>query len=163
MIEKIISGGQTGVDQAALDIAIKFNIPHGGWCPKGRIAENGMIPLKYLLTETESSDYSIRTKLNIRDSDGTLILVPENLAKITSGTMMTIQVAKEKEKPYFIAELAEAQNIQSIVDWVYENNIKILNVAGPRESHYPGINQLSVKFLEKIIPFLLVRMTATEQ
>ncbi len=72
MITKIISGGQTGVDRAALDAAIELNIPHGGWCPKGRLAELGQtIPDKYQLQETESSEYSQRTKLNIHDSDGT--------------------------------------------------------------------------------------------
>lgn len=96
MLKKIISGGQTGVDRAALDAAILLKIPHGGWCPKGRLSEVGKIPDKYLLKETESSDYSERTKLNIHDSDGTLIFVPSTPIKVTDGTLLTIQKSKVK-------------------------------------------------------------------
>lgn len=155
MIEKIVSGGQTGVDQAALEVAIKLNIAHGGWCPKGRLAENGVIPSKYSLTETESGDYSVRTKLNIRDSDGTLILLPNTTKKITDGTVLTIQEAKEKDKPHLIIDLSKNPDVESIAQWVRENNIKTLNIAGPRESQSPGINKLSLEFLEKAIAALL--------
>ncbi len=155
MIEKIVSGGQTGVDQAALEVAIKLNIPHGGWCPKGRLAENGTIPSKYSLIETESSDYSVRTKLNIRDSNGTLILVLKNPKEITGGTILTIQEAKEKKKPHLIIDLSKSPDVELIGQWIRENNIKVLNIAGPRESQSPGINQLSLTFLEKTINALL--------
>ncbi|MGD9152179.1 MAG: putative molybdenum carrier protein [Gammaproteobacteria bacterium] len=119
-ITKIISGGQTGVDQAALDIAIKFNIPHGGWCPKGRIAELGTtIPKKYLLRETKTSEYSERTKLNVKDSDGTLILVATLPIKNSSGTMLTVKEAKANHKPCLIIDLSKKTSID-------ENNIKYL-------------------------------------
>lgn len=157
MIKKIVSGGQTGVDQAALETALKLGLPYGGWCPKGRLAENGTIPPKYSLTETESNDYSVRTKLNIRDSDGTLILTPRNIEDITDGTLLTIQEVKEKKKPFLIINLSKNPDpeIELIVQWSRKNNIKVLNIAGPRESQSPGINQLSLQFLEKALAALL--------
>lgn len=148
---KIVSGGQTGVDRAALDIAIQLNIPHGGWCPKGRLAEDGTIPVKYALTETNSSEYSERTKLNIRDSDGTLILVPDALVKISDGTQLTKQEVAEKNKPYLIIQLNQAGNIEQIADWIKLNKIEILNIAGPRESTCPGIYQQCREFLESTL------------
>lgn len=154
MIKKIISGAQTDVDQAALRVAIKLNIPHGGWCPKGRIAENGPIPAQYVLFETESSHYSVRTQRNISDSDGTLILFSKTLTEITDGTHLTIETCKNKNKPYLIVNISEKDAIESnmntIRDWVLENKIETLNIAGPRESQDPGINQLSQTFLESL-------------
>jgi hypothetical protein len=73
MPPKIVSGGQTGADRAALDWAIFHDLPHGGWCPKGRKAEDGVIPDQYQLTETSSASYPQRTQWNVRDSDGTVI------------------------------------------------------------------------------------------
>lgn len=149
MIEKIISGGQTGVDQAALKFAIDHNIPHGGWCPKGRKAENGIIPKEFILRETSSEDYSERTRLNIRDSDGTLILVPKIPISITDGTLLTIEEVKKIQKPFLIIDLSENDPPRDkINDWVNENHIKTLNIAGPRESQSPGINQLCTTFFE---------------
>ncbi|TAK78497.1 MAG: molybdenum cofactor carrier [Gammaproteobacteria bacterium] len=149
-MDKIISGGQTGIDRAALDVAIKLNIPHGGWCPKGRKAENGIIPDYYQLQETETDDYSERTKLNIRDSDGTLILVLTTSIKVTDGTILTIQEVKEKNKPYLIVDLSIKKDPESVVKWLADKNIKVLNVAGPRESQSPGIYHQGVGFLESI-------------
>ncbi len=156
MIEKILSGGQTGVDQAALEIALQFNIPHGGWCPKGRLAENGTIPPQYKLTETASSDYSVRTKLNIRDADGTLILISHHAGEITNGTLLTIQEAKEKKKPYLVIDLSQDGDIDAVVQWASDHDICVLNIAGPRESQSPGINKISKAYLEKILPLLSV-------
>lgn len=105
---KIISGGQTGVDRAALDVAIEMKIPYGGWCPKGRLAELGTtIPTKYILQETTSAKFEERTKLNIRDSDGTLILVPETPIKVTDGTILTIEEVKFVHKPFLIIDLSK--------------------------------------------------------
>ncbi len=156
MIEKIVSGGQTGVDRAALDVAIKLNISHGGWCPKGRLAELDVtIPTHYQLKETDSDDYSERTKLNIRYSDGTLILIPATSVKIIDGTILTIQEVKDKKKPFLIIDLSENKNIELILNWIKEYNIKVLNIAGPRESHYSGIYQKSFDLLKNVFYFLL--------
>jgi len=156
MIKKIISGGQTGVDRAALDAAFKLNIPHGGWCPKGRLAElDETIPLKYDLIETESSEYSERTKLNIQDSDGTLIFVPSLPLKVTDGTILTIQEVEEKNKPHLIIDLSKELNILLVIEWVKKNRIETLNVAGPRESKSPGIYKNCLQLLNQIFSLLL--------
>jgi len=101
MITKIISSGQTGVDRAALEVATKLDITHEGWWSKGRLAKNGKIPAKYSLVETNSSNYDVRTKLNVRDSDGTLILMIETQEKIKDGTILTIQEAKRIKKTFY--------------------------------------------------------------
>ncbi len=108
---KIVTGGQTGVDRAGLDAARKLGIKHGGWCPKKRKAENGIIPDCYQLKETESEDYNVRTKYNIRDSDGTLIIVPSTPISVTDGTILTISEVKEKKKPYFIIDLSDKKKL----------------------------------------------------
>ena len=126
MITKIVSGGQTGVDRAALDAAIELNIDHGGWCPQGRLAEDAKpIDMKYCLTETESSEYNVRTKLNIRDSDGTLIFVDNLSTAITGGTSLTIEELKEKNKSYKIIDLSAKPNINKITHWNKKNNIQV--------------------------------------
>lgn len=158
MIEKIISGGQTGVDRAALDAAIKLNIPHGGWCPKGRLAElETTIPKKYLLKETATSDFSERTKLNIQDSDGTLIFVPSLPlpASINDGTKLTEQEALARKKPHLIIDLSKEINIHLITEWIKTQEIKILNIAGPRESLSPGIYQKTLEVLTTLLPHLV--------
>src|SRR5262245_2752072 len=144
----IISGGQTGVDRAALDAAIKLNIPHTGWCPKNRKAEDGVIHKNYLLQETDSEDPSERTKANIRDSDGTLVIVKTLPVTVTDGTILTIAEVKEKKVPHRIISLSKGWDgsISDIQKWVAENNIKTLNVAGPRESQNKGIYEETFKF-----------------
>jgi len=96
-IIKIVSGGQTGVDQAALDAAIHCGLPHGGWCPKGRKFENGTIPAQYDLKETGSSDYLVRTEANVVDSDATLIITPK---RPTGGSLRTIEYCMKHRKPW---------------------------------------------------------------
>jgi hypothetical protein len=165
MIEKIVSGGQTGVDRAALDAAIESNIAYEGWCPKGRIDELGIIPEEYCALKeisgefkNEKENYNTRTKHNIRDSDGTLILVPKIPIPLTikDGTLLTIQEAQDKKKPYLVIDLSEPQqkNVKFIIIWAKEHNLKILNIAGPRELSCPGIYQLSLEFLENTLPHL---------
>lgn len=158
MIEQIISGGQTGVDRAALDVAMKLNILHGGWCPKGRLAElDTTIPKKYLLNETATSDFNERTKLNIRDSDGTLIFVPSlPLPKsINDGTALTEQEARTRNKPHLVIDLSKEIDIQLIINWARIHEIKILNIAGPRESLSPGIYQKTFGVLINLLPYLV--------
>lgn len=146
-IQKIVSGGQTGVDRAALDVAIDLEIPHGGWCPKGRLAEDGTIDEKYALTEMESRDYAKRTKQNVVDSDGTLILYRERLQ---GGTLLTHRLAKEHDKPLHRVRLDLAINYAKIIDWIVTNRIVTLNVAGPRASASPGIEQLAAQALKNL-------------
>jgi hypothetical protein len=147
-IAKIISGGQTGVDRAALDVAIKLSIPHGGWCPKGRKAEDGIIPFNYQLQETLTDEYNKRTSLNVRDSDGTLIFIKESSK---GGTKLTINKALEFEKPYIIYNITDELCIEKILTWIVENNIHILNIAGPRESESPNIYSIAYVALEKLL------------
>jgi hypothetical protein len=157
-IQKIISGGQTGVDRAALDIAIHLNIPHGGWCPYGRTAEDGIIPTNYCLKETSvltfeenlNPDviYKKRTELNVRDSGGTLIIV--NSTPI-GGTRYTVEVAERYKKPYFVFNLSSSAKVSDINAWVVENDIHILNVAGPRASQAHGIYNLAYSVLQKLL------------
>ncbi len=97
MIKKIVSGGQTGADQAALDAAIKLDIPHGGWMPKGRITEDGPLPEKYQLEEMPTSSYVERTEQNVLDSDGTLIV---SHGMLTGGSAYTREVALEHKRPW---------------------------------------------------------------
>jgi len=138
-IKKIISGGQTGVDCAALDIAIKLNISHGGWCPRNRHAEDGKIADIYKMRETQSTQPEVRTKLNVSDSDGTLVFVPVMPITVNDGTNLTIESAKHQRKPYYICDLSVTIDLDQISQWILDNNIKVINVAGPRESQAPGI------------------------
>ena len=137
IVEKIISGAQTGVDRAGLDFAIEYGIEHGGYCPKGRKAEDGRIPDKYTLIETASSGYSKRTEKNLTEADGTLILY---IGKITGGTLLTANLCKNKNKPFFIRDLDNLNKNDVKIkfnQWLKENNIKVLNIAGSRESKSP--------------------------
>lgn len=147
-IEKIISGGQTGVDRAALDVALELEIPCGGWCPKGRKAEDGAIPDKYPLEETKSASYTVRTEKNVRDSDGTLIFT-WGLPK--GGTARTLMLAQKFNKPFLLIDLSRGKDPSTARKWEQENRIKILNVAGPRESEVPGIHGRTKKFLQEFL------------
>jgi predicted Rossmann-fold nucleotide-binding protein len=147
VFEKIVSGGQTGVDRAALDVALELGIPCGGWCPKGRKAEDGRIPDRYPLNETASSSYPVRTEKNVKDSDGTLILT---IGDISGGTALTLKAVRKFKKPYLIVDFSKTLNPVSVVEWAKANKIRTLNVAGPRESKTPGIHDKAVQFLRKI-------------
>ncbi len=132
---KIISGGQTGVDRGALDAAIDMNVPHGGWCPRGRLAEDGQIPPRYQLRETESPEYHVRTEQNVLDSDATLILCH---GTPTGGTALTLRLAGQHGKPHLVVDLDNPIPPEEAAGWLQSNKIEILNVAGPRESQSPG-------------------------
>lgn len=149
---KIISGGQTGVDRAALDVAILLNIPHGGWCPKGRRAEKGqIIPKKYQLKETTSSQFEERTKCNIETADATLILVNSMADAMGDGTLLTIQHAEKLEKPYLIVELKDKKALLLAKKWLESYSPSVLNIAGSRASTAVGIYDNSKTFLLKLL------------
>ena len=141
---KIISGGQSGVDRAALDAALELGIPHGGWCPKGRTAEDGVIHEKYKLSETESSNYAERTQLNVQDSDATLICLWKNAAGL--GTNLTKNQCEKHKKPCLCLHLDDENAGLKFVRWYNRNKIEVLNVAGNRESQTIGIYSISRAF-----------------
>jgi hypothetical protein len=151
MIELICSGGQTGADFGGLEAALQFGIPTGGWVPKGYRTENGPnLELKKLgLKETETNSYVPRTKLNIRDSDGTIRFATNWKSR---GEICTLRGIKEYKKPYIDVDPRRSfsHQLQDVVNWIKENNIRTLNVAGNRESKSPGIQQYVVNFLLKI-------------
>lgn len=147
MIRKIISGGQTGVDRAALDLALELGILCGGWCPQGRRAEDGFIPLRYPLEETSSPAYPWRTELNVQDADGTLIVT---WAFPMGGTALTIKLAQKHRKPYIIVDLTQEADASLVKEWIKQNKIQVLNIAGPRESEAPGIYERAFCFFKKV-------------
>lgn len=146
-LERVVSGGQTGVDRAALDVALELNIPCGGWCPKGRRAEEGTIPDKYPLQESPTANYAERTALNVKESDGTLIL---SRGPLRGGTALTKTFAERYRRPCLIVDLREATP-QQVHDWLVENSIRVLNVAGPRESSQAGITRQATTFLRMLL------------
>lgn len=146
-IEKIVSGGQTGPDRAGLDVAFELGIPCGGWCPKGRKAEDGPIDLHYPLKETHSASYRIRTERNVRESNGTLIFA---WREPRGGTALTIKLAQKYKKTHLIVNLHEGGDPKAVQKWVEVNQIKVLNIAGLRESESPGIYNRTVDFLREV-------------
>jgi hypothetical protein len=153
LIKKIISGAQTGADRAALDFAIKNDIPHDGWVPKGRIAEDGIIPEKYNVHEAPSKDYERRTELNVVHSDGTLILTH---GELSGGSALTRTFAQKHKKPYLYINLFATPAFKASTDitrWINQHGIEILNVAGPRASKDPNIYDATLQILETV--FLL--------
>ena len=135
------------MDRAALDVALELGISCGGWCPKGRKAEDGPIDSHYPVQETASTSYSVRTEKNVQNSDGTLILT---WGPLTGGTARTLKVAKELKKPHLVVDLSRSEQPNIVKEWGQQNRIKILNVAGPRESKTPGIHDKAVKFLLEV-------------
>lgn len=148
MLTKIVSGGQTGVDRAALDVALELGFPCGGWCPKGRKAEDGPLHSRYPLVETPSDHYAIRTRRNVFDSDGTLLLVR---GPLTGGSKLTADVAVRLGKPLLIVDLAGEVDGNTIRQWLDGHSVHVLNVAGPRESGAPGIYEQAKEILRKVL------------
>jgi hypothetical protein len=147
-IERIISGGQTGVDRAALDAAVRWAIPCGGWCPRGRRAEDGPIPDRYPLKETPSARYPQRTEWNVRDSDATLIVTR---GRPRGGTALTRWLAQKLGRPCLVLDLTGPQEPAAGRAWLAARPIRILNVAGPRESEAPGIRDEAFALLLRIL------------
>ncbi len=148
MVAKIISGGQTGVDRAALDVARELGLPCGGWCPRGRRAEDGVIDSLYPLQETPAAEYPQRTEWNVRDADGTLVLAR---GQPGGGTALTLDLARRKGKPYRLVDLAGPTDPEAVRSWLREAGIGILNVAGPRESENPGVYEQAARFLRELL------------
>lgn len=148
----LYSGGQTGVDRAALDLALALKMPCGGYCPQGRRAEDGIIPPIYPMQELESADYQARTRQNVLQTDATLIITHK---KICGGTALTALFACELGKPCLVIDLQRNPSTAEMKDWLRLNNIAVLNVAGPRESNCPGIYDRVTAWLEPALRELL--------
>ncbi len=148
---QIVSGGQTGADRAALDFALAHGIVHGGWCPKGRAAEDGPIPARYGLTETSSAETTERTEWNVRDSDATVVfsLAPT----LSGGSARTVEFCRKYGKPWLHVSRerdgeADSEKLRGFLQSVQG---EVLNIAGPRQSEEPGIGQFVREVLEAVI------------
>jgi uncharacterized protein len=150
-ITKIISGGQTGADRAALDWAIENGIEHGGYCPRGRIAEDVIIPARYRLTETEGTDYSERTKRNVAESDATVIITLAS--ELRGGSRETAVDAMEAGKKYIHLSRANKFDVAAALRaFVRTYAVGVLNIAGSREREEPGIYGLTRAILDSAFP-----------
>jgi hypothetical protein len=148
---KIISGGQTGVDRGALDAALKLGVECGGWCPAGRLAEDGIIPERYPVIELEDGGYAERTAQNVVDSDGTLII--SNVEPM-GGTRETIERCIENGKPYLIInykEMSTTEAKENALKFLQNRHIRCLNVAGPRASQWPEGHALTYQIISAIL------------
>lgn len=144
----VVSGGQTGVDRAALDVALSLGLRAGGWCPAGRCAEDGAIPARYPLRETPSGDVRQRTQWNVRDADGTLVLTRGAPA---GGTLRTIDLAQRMNRPVFVVDVDHPPSADAVHAWLAAMRIRNLNVAGPRESEAPGIGAAAAGWLREVL------------
>jgi len=160
-LRKVISGGQTGVDRAALDAAMDLGIDIGGWCPKGRKALDGEIPAKYPLTETRGKSYQTRTKWNVRDSDATLILC---LGEPSGGTALTIKYCELLGRPFHVHRLnsewgtyLDGEYVGEVLYWLNTLHVSVLNVAGPREGKYFPVYDQAHSFLHGLFQQILNR------
>jgi hypothetical protein len=146
-IKKIVAGGQTGADRAGLDWAIWHKIPHGGWCPKGRRAEDGVIPAFYRLDPTPTAHYRQRTEWNVRDSDATVIFTIR--PRLTAGSLLTDRFARQHHKPVLHLYPSQSyQTAETLLRFVATNNVSVLNVAGARASEARGIYDFAKTMLE---------------
>ena len=144
---RLVSGGQTGVDRAALDAALARGVAVGGWCPAGRWAENGPVPARYPLVETASADPAERTRLNVRDSDATLVVVRGG---VEGGTALTVETARALGRPVLVVPPRPAR-VGGVVAWLAEGGVAVLNVAGPRESEAPGVYAAARSFIGAVL------------
>ncbi len=151
LIRKIVSGGQTGADCAALGVAISLGIPHGGWCPRGRRREDGVIPKRFRLRETPSRGYATRTRWNVRDSDGTVIFSVGR--RLAGGSRATARFARRQRKPclHLSAQQAGVDHGALLRLFVRRHRIRILNVAGPRKSQEPAVGRYVARILRKVL------------
>jgi hypothetical protein len=149
IVTRIISGGQTGADRAALDAAIALGLPHGGYVPADRRAEDGRVPEIYNVVENDTTSYDDRTERNVIESDGTLIV---SIGPLTGGSQATQRFARRHDKPFLhvnLARLTVESAVETILEWTAGFGVKVLNVAGPRESTTPGIHAATQELLMK--------------
>lgn len=144
----LVSGGQTGVDRAALDVARERGMPCGGWCPAGRRAEDGPIDARYPLRETPSDDPAQRTEWNVRDSEGTLLLLS---SARSPGTDATMEIARRLGRPVYAWHLDAPPDPGAFRQWLQAHKIRTLNVAGPRESESPGAYASARDYLRAVL------------
>jgi hypothetical protein len=150
IVERIVSGGQTGADRAALDFAIEHGLKHGGWCPKGRRAEDGRIPGRYELKETQATSYVQRTEWNVRDSDGTVIFTV--MTRLTGGSKKTANLARKHRKPCLHLSAGETGDpVEELRAFIQSNGIKVLNVAGSRASKEPAVGDFVMDVLSQVL------------
>ena len=156
MLKKIISGGQTGADRAGLDAAIRFGIRHGGAIPKGRRTEDGVLLAHYNLVELETSAYPVRTQKNVVDSDATVIL---SHGRLTNGSLLTKKKALQHNKPVLLLNMSR-EDIESaatlLLEFISDNRVEILNIAGPRASNGPNIYMTTLTILEIVFAKLAI-------
>jgi hypothetical protein len=160
---KIISGGQTGVDRAALDFALKHKIECGGWCPAGRIDELGRIPNRYPVKELERGSFTERTLQNVKDSDGTIVIY---LAHLRGGTEFTVECCEQLKRSYKLIDAAKMTTNEAaaaIVDFVHDHEIDILNVAGPRQSEWPEGYKYVFRVLDNFLNSITSKSTSTSR
>jgi hypothetical protein len=151
-LEKIVSGGQTGADRAALEVATECGLTSGGWVPRGRRAEDGRVPERYRgLVEADSASYARRSELNARDSDATLVVT---FGRPRGGTALTVRLARGLGRPVLVLDLerlARGEAAARLEDWLAEVRPRVLNVAGPRASQEPRIGRAVRSLLRAVL------------
>ncbi len=150
-LEKLVSGGQTGVDRGALDAALEANFPAAGWCPADRAAEDGTVPARYPLMPLPAGGYPERTLRNVLDSDGTVIIAP---AVLTRGTRLTLEFCRRHAKPHLVIDATQATQSTAatqIAKFVGERGIRVLNVAGPRASQWPQGHEFALRTIRDLL------------
>ena len=150
-LRRVVSGGQTGVDRAALDAAREAGLAVGGWCPRGRRAEDGRIPPEYPLEETPSPRYPQRTAWNVRDCDATVVLAR---GTPRGGTALTVRLAAAAGLPLLVVDLDASPDPATVAAWLTARAVVVVNVAGPRESENPGIAGQAREFLRTVFSAL---------
>ena len=158
LLQTVVSGGQTGVDQAALRAAVDWGLNIAGWCPPGMVSEAGLIPAEFPLSETPKErsslapevSRSLRTEWNVRDSDATIILQPSATKLRDLGTAFTLTSTLYYQRPVLICDPYDPKSVKKIKDWIKKLGIKTLNIAGPSESNAPGIGDTTYKLLSAV-------------